>query len=440
MSEQAALLNRMREQRLSCWESAKAIGEKAFEEKRALTGEEQRQWDQWDEEITRIDKAVQDIEAGEKRAAAFQETTSRILGQAVVPGIGGDGAALAPLPGMTYEQESEEFRKLVGQHPGCGLDFNWPTTFERRMLTRGSWGPRGVESRALADASVPMPTSFIHQLYTYLVDTSSVRQAGATVISTQTGESILVPRSTAEGAAVWVAEAIALSAGDPTLSSITLGSHKAGKLIQVSKELATDVGFDLVGYLAQSSGRNLGILTNAGYVSGTGTTQPLGLIGQATIGITGAAGAGGTVGLPTATGGDYGVDYLVDLYHAVIPQYRPRASWMMLDSTIKYVRKLKDTLGRYIWEPSLQAGVPDTILGKPVYANPAFPTFGASNNGVIVFGDFSAYYVRDVTPLRFERSDEYAFNTDQISFRAVMRTDGNLVDANALKTYCCPAT
>jgi HK97 family phage major capsid protein len=434
MSEQATLLKRMTDRRLECWDKAKAVAATAFEEKRAMTGEEERQFKEWDDEISRIDTTVQDITAGEQRAAAFEQSVAQIAGQPPVAGVD-PGAPAGGAPAMSYEQENEEFRKLVGQHPGVGLDFPWPTTFERRMITR----PGTIEYRALADASVPMPTSFIHQLYTYLVDTSSIRQAGATVISTQTGESILVPRSTSEGAAVWVAEAVALTAGDPTLSSITLGSHKAGKLIQVSKELATDVGFDLVGYLAQSSGRNLGILTNAGYVSGTGTTQPLGILGQATVGVTGTAGAGGLVGLPTATGGDIEFDWFVDLYHSIIPQYRPRAAWMMNDSTIKYARKLKDTLGRYLWEPSLQAGVPDTIMGKPVYANPAFPLFGA-NNTPIAFGDFSAYYIRDVTPLRFERSDEYAFNTDQISFRALMRTDGNLVDVNAVKTYQCPAT
>ena len=174
-------------------------------------------------------------------------------------------------------------------------------------------------------------------------------------------------------------------------------------------------------------------------VSGTAATQPSGFMANATVAMTGAAGAGGLVGLPTATGGDYGADILINMYHSVIPQYRPRASWMMNDATIKTIRKLKDTLGRFIWEPSLQAGVPDSILGKPVYANPAMPTFGVSTKP-IAFGDFSAYYIRDVTPLRFERSDEYAFGTDLVSFRALMRTDGVLVDSNAIKLYLCPAT
>jgi HK97 family phage major capsid protein len=434
MSEQTTLLNRMRDRRLSCWEQAKSVSEKAFEEHRAMTGEEERQFKEWDDEISRIDVQVQDIEAGEMRAAAFEEATSRVLAQPAAPGVD-PGASPVASPAMSYEQETEEFRKLVGQHPGCGLDFTWPNVFEKRTMNTP-----GYESRAIGVAGVPMPTSFIHQLYTYLVDTSSIRQAGATVITTQTGESILVPRSTAEGSAVWVAEAAALTVGDPTLSSVTLGSRKAGKIIQVSKELATDVGFDLVGYLAQSSGRNLGILTNAAYVSGTGTTQPLGILNGIQVGFTAAVSTGATAGLPTATAGDYAFDVFVNMYHSIIPQYRPRASWMLNDTTIKQVRKVKDTLGRYIWEPSLQAGVADTILGKPVYANPALPLIGVSVTGSILFGDFSAYYIRDVTPLRFERSDEYAFNTDQISFRALMRTDGALVDANAVKAYATPAT
>jgi HK97 family phage major capsid protein len=425
----------MRERRLNCWEQAKAVTEKAFEEHRALDGEEERQFKEWDDEITRIDTTVQDIEAGEKRAAAFQEATSRVLGQPPAPGAD-PGPGAGGFTAMSYEQEAEEFRKLCGQAPGNGIDFSWPSTFERRMMTN----PGAYEQRALAVAGVPMPTSFIHQLYTYLVDTSSIRQAGATVITTQTGESIMVPRSTSEGVAAWVAEAATITASDPTLSSITLNSHKAGKLIQVSKELATDVGFDLIGFLAQSSGRNLGILTNAGYVSGTGTTQPLGILNGITVGYTAVAGTGATAGLPTATGSDYAFDIFVDMYHSIIPQYRPRASWMLNDSTIKQVRKVKDTLGRYIWEPSLQAGVADTIMGKPVYANPALPLIGVSITGSILFGDFSAYYIRDVTPLRFERSDEYAFASDQISFRALMRTDGALVDANAVKAYATPAT
>src|SRR4029077_12641626 len=132
-------------------------------------------------------------------------------------------------------------------------------------------------------------------------------------------------------------------------------------------------------------------------------------------------GTGSTTGLPTS-GASVGADVLIDLFHSVIPQYRARGSFLMNDSTIKVVRKLKDTTGQYIWQPALVAGQPDTILGRPVYADPNMAAFGTSTKP-IAFGDFSGYFVRDVTPLRFERSDDFAFGNDLISFRVLYRTD-----------------
>lgn len=423
-------INNLRDKRLNCWNQATAISDRAYNEDRDLTAEENRQFDEWDAEMMRLDTRIQALCAGEKRAKETEDAVSQITRRPVAQEVAVRSAAeMYQLPQVvSFEEETAELRKFVLGETRT-YQVGWPTAIERRTLYASGTNP-------------PMPTSFIHQLYVFLMDTSSIRQAGATVISTTTGESVLVPRATAEGTVTWLTEASAMGGTDAAFSSVSLGAHKLGKLIQVSKELATDVGFDLVGYLAQSAGRNIGIATNYAYCSGAAASQPSGFLGQATGSggnITGAAGAGGLVGLPTATAGEYGTDYLFDLYHGIIPQYRPRASWMAADGTIKVIRRMKDTLGRPIWEPSLQAGVPDTLLGKPVYANPGMPAFGASATP-IAFGDFSAYYVRDVTPLRFERSDEYAFNTDLISFRALMRTDGILVDPKAIVLYTCPAT
>lgn len=414
MAEASATIKKLQERRANVWEQCKAIADRAAEDERPLTGEEERQWRSLDAELDKLDERIEDIAKGEKRA---QDTNDVIAALS----SGGDaenrGAQVPAL--MSYEQETAELRKWL-----CGQSES--RTFEVRM-------PTVVERRNLMVTGTPMPTGFIHQLYTYLVDTSSVRQAGATVISTNSGESLLVPRSTAEGSALWTAEGGTLTASDPTLSSVTLSAYKLGKIIQISKELSTDVGFDLVGYLAQSAGRNIGIASNTAYVAGTGTTQPTGFIGAATVAMTATTGTGSTTGFPTS-GSSIGADVLIDMAYSVIPQYRPKASFMMNDATIKAARKLKDDQGRYLWEPSLQVGQPDSILGYPVYSNPAMDTFGASKK-VIAFGDFSAYYIRDVSPLRFERSDEFAFSTDLVSFRALFRTDGVLVDANAVKVY-----
>lgn len=401
MSEVA---KRLQERRQNVWEQAKALADRAAEEERNFSGEEERQWRELDSELDALDKRIQDILSGEKRAKEAEEAMAAIAGKPAQRG--------GPL-----DPEADELRKFLRGET---------RVYELAM-------PSVIERRSLVTTGAPMPTGFIGQLYSYMVDTNSVRQAGATVITTSSGEQILVPKSTAEGAAVWTAEGAALTAGDPTLSSATLGAYKVGKIIQLSTELSTDEGFDIIGFLAQSAGRNIGIATNTAYVAGTGTTQPTGFVGAATVALTAATGTGSTTGFPTS-GASIGADVLIDLVYSVLSQYRQRGSFMMHDSTVKAARKLKDTTNQYLWQPSLQLGQPDSLLGYAVYSNPAMDQFGASKKP-IAFGDFSAYYIRDVSPLRFERSDEYAFGSDMVSFRALFRTDGVLIDPNAVKVY-----
>ena len=91
------------------------------------------------------------------------------------------------------------------------------------------------------------------------------------------------------------------------------------------------------------------------------------------------------------------------------------------------LRKLTDTVGRPIWEPSTVLGAPDLLLGKPLVADPFMPAVGVGNTSIL-FGDFAQYYIRMVGGVRFERSDDFAFNQDLVSFRAVIRADGNLMN------------
>lgn len=407
MSEVAKNLQDRRQQ---VWEAAKGVADKAAEEHRNMTGEEERQWDEATAELDALDKRIQAILAGEQRAKDAGDAMDRLAGRPTERAAGGQA-------GRSAEQESEELRKFLRG--------------ETRVYELAL--PNAVERRSLLDSNTPLPTSFVGQLYKYLVDTSSIRQANPTVFSTSSGENLVVPRSTAEGSATWTGEGASLTASDPTLSSVTLSAYKVGKLIQISTELLADEGFDVTGFMAEHAGRNIGIAVDTAYVTGTGTNQPTGFVGAATVALTAVTGTGSTTGLPTS-GASIGADVLIDLYHSVIPQYRPRASFIMNDSTIKVVRKLKDTTGQYIWQPALVAGQPDTVLGRPVYADPNMAAIGVSTKP-IAFGDFSGYFIRDVTPIRFERSDDFAFGTDLVSFRALYRTDGQLADTNAVKTY-----
>lgn len=409
-------VNRLQERRLTVWEQAKGIADRASDEERNFTGEEERQWRELDSELEALDKRIQDILRGEERAKDAEDSVARLAGKPVERGAGGGHVA------KSAEQEAAEVRAFLKGET---------RSYELAL-------PSAIERRSLLDSSTPLPTSFVGQLYKFLVDTSTIRQTNPSVYSTSSGENLVVPRSTAEGSAVWTGEGATLTAGDPTLSSVTLGAFKVGKIIQISSELLADEGFDVVGFLAESAGRNIGIAVDTAYVVGTGTNQPTGFVGAATVALTAATGTGSTTGMPTG-GVSVGADVLIDLYHSVIPQYRPRASFVMNDSTIKVVRKLKDTTNQYIWQPALVAGQPDTLLGRPVYADPNMDAIGVSKKP-IAFGDFGGYFIRDVTPIRFERSDDFAFGTDLISFRALYRTDGKLGDTNAVKTYLTAAS
>jgi HK97 family phage major capsid protein len=155
--------------------------------------------------------------------------------------------------------------------------------------------------------------------------------------------------------------------------------------------------------------------------------KPDGVIHGATLGKTGGTGVSGA----------FSSDDLIDLFFSVIAPYRrsPAATWMMADSSIATARKLKDTTGQYIWQPGLQAGVPDTILGKPVLTEPNMAAVATSAKSVL-FGDMSTYFVRLAGGIRFERSDDFAFDTDLVTFRALLRADGALVDqTGAVKYY-----
>ena len=126
----------------------------------------------------------------------------------------------------------------------------------------------------------------------------------------------------------------------------------------------------------------------------------------------------------------FSADDLIDLYFSVIAPYRnsPKAAWLMRDATLAAVRKLKTSgSGEYLFAPAATVGAPDTILGKPVYTDPNVAAVGLSGKSVL-FGDFGAYCTRVVNGVRFERSDDYRFNTDEVAFRTVLSADGTLVD------------
>lgn len=401
-----AFLKRLREQRQNTWEQAKSLLDNAAAENRDLTAEERSQYDQMNADLDAAAETIRSIEESEQRNAEAAEALQRIMDQR---------------PVEPREQENTALRSFL-RGEARAFDLKPDGKVDYRALTKGT---------ATAGGNT-VPTSFYDQLIAHMIEVSGVLMAGPTVLNTDSGESIEVPTTTAHSSAAIVAENAAIGASDPAFAKRTLGAYKYGVLLQVSNELLSDTGVDLEGYLAMQAGRALGNAFGAHLVTGTGSGQPTGVITSATTGVTGG----------TGVAGGFTADNLIDLYFSVIAPYRNSAScgWLMKDATLANVRKLKDTTDQYLWQPSIQAGAPDTLLGKPVHTDPNVAAVATSAKSV-AFGDFSAYFVRQVNGIRFERSDDYAFNTDLVTFRALLRGDGLTVDqTGAIKVFAGAAS
>ncbi|MGW2511275.1 phage major capsid protein [Streptomyces scopuliridis] len=410
-------IKRLQERRLNVWEQTKALldtAEARTGEERKLTAEEEATYQALNADLDQIDARVKEMAAAEQRSKDADEAFRSLLDKEPSPQHQG-GAA---------KGEVERVRAWLTGASGRSLDIRpqSPMPLDSRTLSKLT---------AAAGANT-VPISFYNRLVQHMTENSGVLAAGPTVLRTASGEQMQIPKTTAHSVnAGIVAEAGTLAANDPAFGQVSLDAYKYGFLLQVSHELANDTAVDLLGYLAMQAGRALGNGFGAHLVTGTGTSQPNGVLTAATLGKTGATGVTGA-----ASGDD-----LIDLFYSVIAPYRNSSScgWLMRDATVASIRKLRDNsggagTGNYLWQPGLTAGTPDTILGKPVSTDPNVPPVALAAKSIL-FGDFSQYFVRQVESLRFERSDDYAFNTDLITYRAILRGDGDLVDTTGAVKY-----
>lgn len=277
---------------------------------------------------------------------------------------------------------------------------------------------RALGTQIAASGGALIPDGFVNNLEMALLQFGGMRTV-ADVLRTDTGNNIPWPTSndtSNEGAILGEATTVGSSV-DPTFGATTFHAYKySSKLVQVAVELLEDSAFNLAAELGRMLGERIGRITNRHFTVGTGASQPWGLVPSATVGVT------------TASASAIAADEILTLVHAVDPAYRPGSVFMMLDSTLLALRKLKDGNGQYLWQPGFQAGMPDMLLGYPVVANQHMAAIAASAK-VIAFGALNKYKIRDVSGFRLRRLVERYADTDQEGFIAFSRHDGNLLDA-----------
>ncbi len=423
MSEVA---NKLRDRRQNVWSKAKELADQAAEEGRAFSAEEEKSWQEMNAELGALDQRIKAVLDGEKRAKDAEEQYNALERRPTERRGGGSQA-------VGGDETAEELRAWLKGEKG--------RVFEVRPNLRSSLNFRTLSKLTTGAGGNTVPTTFYDRLMAHLIEVSAILQAGATILNTDSGETIQVPKTTSHSTAVLTAEAASLSASDPAFGQASLGAYKYGVLIQVSRELVDDTGVDLEGYLAMQAGRALGNAFGADAITGNGSSKPTGILNNTTLGATGPTGVSGGLGATSATANSGG-DFLIDLYYSVIAPYRAStsAAWMARDSTMAVLRKIKDTTGQYMFQPSMVAGTPDTLLGKPIYTDPFIPAI-ATGAKSIIFGDISQFFIRLAGGIRFERSDDYGFANDLVTFRALLRADSVLVDqTGAVKHFLGAST
>lgn len=384
-------IDRQIELRNRAWEEAKSLLDAAAAEKRELSAEEAEKYARINDDLNARSATIKQLQDDEAREARFVEATRDIKRPEAAAPKQDDAAVLRSL--ARGEVRSFEF--------------------ERRDVMTSSTG-------------APVPTSFYDQIVEHMVVVGPMLET-STMIRTAGGEALQVPRTSAYSTATLTAQGSAFSESDPSFQAfVTLNAYKYGFLVQVSREMLDDSGVDLLGFLAREAGIGIGVAVNTALTTGTDSTMPNGIATAASSGITGSTGVSGA----------FTADNLIDLSYSVNSAYRrmPGTGWQFANTGLAAARKLKDTVGQYLFQPSLQAGQPDTLLGFPVFENPDLAAPGTAAKSVL-FGHLPSYYVRMAGGIRFDRSDDYAFANDLVTFRASVRLDGDLPQTAAVKWF-----
>ncbi|MFE9738817.1 phage major capsid protein [Streptomyces sp. NPDC006477] len=383
----------------------------------------------WDAALADVERLSAEIETEERHARLSAVDYSKVI---------------AP---TADTEEAEEDRERHGGEKGVAAytdawrswmrDGNQDLTSEQRSVLRTGWVD-GKELRAQGVATgaaggYVVPTEFRAKMVESMKFYGAMRQV-AEVVTTETGAKMQWPTNddTANVGAI-LSENTQVTEQDVTLGQQEIDSYMyTSKMVRVSLQLLQDSALDFEAWLARKLGERIGRIQNTHFTTGTGSSQPEGIQTNAAIGKTG--GTGQTTSVT--------YDDLVDLVHSVDPAYRTsgRVQFMLADSTLGSVRKLKDSQNRPLWEPSVQAGVPDRVLGYGYVVNQDMPAM-AANAKSILFGDFFAgYLIRDVRDVQLLRLSERYADYLQVAFLAFARSDGTPQDTAAYKAYRNSAT
>lgn len=394
----------LREKRAKAWEAAKAFLDSHRTDKGVLSAEDDAAYSRMEQEITDLGKEISRMERLEALDAQMKKPVNQPL-------------TGKPMSGRTIERigrASDEYR----------------TSFWDMMRSKAPLPSvvNALQEGTDSEGGYLVPDEYERTLVEALEEENMFRQL-AKVIRTSSGDR-KIPVVATKGTASWIDEEGAYTESDDSFGQVSIGAYKVGTMIKVSEELLNDSVFDLESYIAKEFARRIGAKEEEAFFTGDGSGKPLDIL---------AATGGAETGVTAASSTAVTADELMDLFYSLKSPYRKKAVWVLNDSTIKAVRKLKDSTGQYLWQPSLVAGTPDTLLGRPMKTSAYMPVIAAGAK-TIAFGDFSYYWIADRQGRSFKRLNELYAANGQVGFLGFQRVDGKLVLSEAVKVLAQKAS
>ena len=379
----------LREKRNTAWNAAKAFLDSHRTEKGTLTAEDDATYSRMEQEIADLGKEIARLERQEALEAELNKPVNKPLTSKPV--------TAAETPAKTG-RASDEYK--TGMLQALRTNFRQVSNILQE----------GVD----ADGGYLVPEEYDHRLIDVLNEENIMRKLGHKI--TTSGEHKINIAAT-KPAAAWIEEGGALQFTDATFDQILLDAHKLHVAVKVTEELLYDNAFNLENYILEQFGKALANAEEDAFINGNGTGQPLGILAET---------GGAQVGVTTKSPGKVTADEIIDLVYSLKRPYRKNAVFLANDACVAELRKLKDSTGQYLWQPSLQAGQPDRLLGYEIYTSPYAPTLAAGALS-IAFGDFQSYWIADRTGRTVQRLNELYSTNGQVGFVATERVDGKII-------------
>lgn len=390
----------LREKRAKAWDATKAFLDTKRGTDGLISAEDEATYNKMEADVIALGKEIDRLE---KQAILDAELNAPmanpLTGKPANPKLEGK-------TGRATDEYRKAFWNAMRTRAGEGLD---PTVKNALKI--------GTDS----EGGYLVPDEFERTLVEALEDENIFRRL-AKVITTASGDR-KIPVVASKGTASWIDEEGTIPESDDSFGQVSIGAYKLGTMIKVSEELLNDSVFELEPYISREFARRIGNKEEEAFFIGDGSGKPTGIL---------AATGGAQLGVTTAGATAITLDEVLDLFYSLKAPYRNKSVFIMNDSTVKAIRKLKDGQGQYLWQPSIQAGTPDTILNRPLFTSSYVPAIAAGAK-TIAFGDFSYYWVADRQGRVFKRLNELYAVTGQVGFVATQRVDGKLILPEAIK-------